>query len=169
MSAATELQHPRVRWLLEFLRMSMIVLGAGFIGIVANMFAARPVPLLASDGPGSFAAEAPRIAIGELREALAQQSPPLLIDARGPESFAQGHPAGAIHLSPKDFHQKYTQFSSILKAAPQIVVLCESEDCPLSDELAKLLIDLNFHNVRVLSGGWRAYKTSGLSIEKGKK
>ena len=156
---------PRINWLLEAMRSLTIVLGATFIGLVANMFSPKPVPLFSNKGPGAFIEEAPRISIADLREALAQKSPPLLIDARGEYNYAKAHPSGAINLGPREFMQKYEKFAPILKAAPEIVVLCESEECPLADETAKLLIDLKYRKIRVLFGGWKAYKTSGLPVE----
>ena len=150
-------------WQMELKRVLAILVLATLLALLTNAVSSRPIPLLASDGPGAWPERERRISISDLREALVGNSPPLLLDLRDARAFKIDHPAAAVHAPADEFQANYMHFSSMLQAAPRIVLMCESEDCPLADRVARFLRDLKVNNVSVLEGGWEAYKRSNLS------
>ena len=151
------------------LRVLVIFAIASIFGLATNAFSDKPVPLLAADGPGAPPERAPRISIESLKTELASQKAILLIDVRREETFKSAHPAGAKNAPAEEFLVEYTRqnFSTLLRAAEQVVLLCDGEQCPSADRVAKMLRTFKHDNVRVLQDGWNAYEKSGLPIEKG--
>lgn len=156
-------------WRVECLRALAILAAAALLALATNAFSDKPVPLLAPDGPGAPPERAPRISIDALKSALASQRALLLLDVRRPEIYAAAHPAGAKNAPAEEFLEAYTRLnlSTLLRAAEDVVLLCDSAQCPAADRVAKTLRTFKHDNVRVLQDGWVVYENSGLPVEKG--
>ena len=86
----------------------------------------------------------------------------VLVDTREESEWAAGHAAGAMHLSKgiieRDIEVKAPDKTAIL------VLYCGGgfRSALAADNLQKM----GYTNVISLDGGWRAYKESGLPVEK---
>ena len=156
-----------VSWRGECLRSVAVVAVSAAVALGLNCLTAKPVPLLASDGPGSLPERALRINVEDLRTLLASGRAVLLLDVRRDEPFQAGHAVGALPAPADDFaaHYQNLNLSTRLLAAEDIILVCESDDCPSADRVAKFLKDLQHANVRVIYGGWQAYAQAGLPVE----
>ncbi|MBX9600983.1 MAG: sulfurtransferase [Bryobacteraceae bacterium] len=88
--------------------------------------------------------------------------PHVLVDTREESEFAAGHAAGAIHLSKgvieRDIEQK------IPDPDTKIVLYCGGgyRSALAADNLQKM----GYRNVVSLDGGWRAWVSAGMPVEK---
>jgi rhodanese-related sulfurtransferase len=86
----------------------------------------------------------------------------LLVDTREDNEWAAGHARGAVHLSKgiieRDIETKVPDKST------KLVLYCGGgfRSALAADNLQKM----GYTNVISLDGGWRAYQTSGLPVEK---
>lgn len=162
-------QTSTATWRTEILRALAIFAAASILALGTNALSDKPVPLLATNGPGARPDRGPRISIAELKADLAAKKAILLIDVRHEEHFAAAHPAGAKNAPAENFLEAYSRLNlaTLARAAEEVVVLCDSEKCPNADRVAKTLSTFKHDNVRVLQDGWDAYEKSGLPIEKG--
>lgn len=162
-TSATAPRAPAVTWKTEILR-ALMILGCGTVlALAVNAASKNPVPLLAADGPGALPERAPRITAEALKAALAANAV-FVLDVRHEETFAAGHPLGAVNAPAEDFMSHYGRLNlgPHLESAQTVVVVCDSELCPAGDRVAKMLAGMNHKNVRVLHGGWDAYQKAGL-------
>ncbi|HYF49620.1 MAG TPA: rhodanese-like domain-containing protein [Planctomycetota bacterium] len=164
MSAAP---HAAASWGGDMARAIAIVVAAALLGIVLNSFSRKPVPLLAGDGPGAPPPQHPRITVEQLKDAFDKGRLLMIVDVRSPQAFAAGHPFGAQNAHAPKFMDRYPELSKHMPGAESVVLMCESEQCPYADRVAKLLIDAGHDNIKVLHGGWKAYAAAGLPVEKG--
>lgn len=78
----------------------------------------------------------------------------LVVDARSPGAFKQGHTRGAINI-PAEEKEDYTD--KYLRARDPdglIIIYCNGPDCPASDILAGYLETQGFTNTQVFRQGW---------------
>jgi rhodanese-related sulfurtransferase len=93
---------------------------------------------------------------------LAAREAHVLVDTREESEWAAGHAAGAMHLSKgiieRDIEVKVPDKSATL------VLYCGGgfRSALAADNLQKM----GYTNALSLDGGWRAYKESGLPVEK---
>jgi len=164
-NAPASAQSDASSWLGDLLRATAIVVAAVALGVGVNAFSRRPLPLLAADGPGAPPHRFARITVEELREAFEQRRQLMILDVRNPRVFNAGHPFGAQNAHAPKFLDFYPQLAKWIATAETVVILCDSEQCPYSDRVAKILA--GHDNMKVLHGGWKAYVEAGLPIEKG--
>lgn len=89
------------------------------------------------------------------------------IDARSGGAFVRGHVPGALSVP---FAGRETVLPSGVTALARegtLVVYCEGGDCRSSLELARLLHDRGFRDIRVVMGGWAEWTRAGLPVERG--
>lgn len=87
--------------------------------------------------------------IAELALTRPADAPPrVIVDVREPELFAAGHIPGAINIPWPEAKQRVP---SELDPAHDIVLVCHSG--PMGDELAEILDERGFTQVRNLTGG----------------
>ena len=136
-----------------------------------NHFRAQPLPLVADWSPAARlnAATGHDIVIAvekaaefyETREAV-------FVDARSPEEYAAGHIAGAVNLPFQDVHAHIGAFFTRVPERETIVITyCDGEACSLSEDLALLLQDAGYMNVRMLINGWSVWNDRGFPIARG--
>jgi rhodanese-related sulfurtransferase len=103
-----------------------------------------------------------QIEIEGYKKMVAAKEPHALVDTREDREWADGHVAGAVHLSKgiieRDIETKYPDKSTAL------VLYCGGgfRSALAADNLQKM----GYTNAISLDGGWRALKDSGLPLEK---
>jgi thiosulfate/3-mercaptopyruvate sulfurtransferase len=148
--------------------------------------AARPASNAGNPDEHAVSAD-PLISVAELAEAVASSEPPVLIDVRwrlggppGIESYRAGHLPGAVYLD-LDAHlagapgaggrhplPETAAFESAMRDAgirtdSQVVVYDEA-DSTIAARPWWMLRYYGHERVRVLDGGFRAWKTAGLPV-----
>jgi 3-mercaptopyruvate sulfurtransferase SseA len=86
-------------------------------------------------------------------------------DARPAEEYALGHVAGAWHLP--CFGNAGAETLAHLGGASTLIVYGQDEAQAEAHRVAEELGRRGFADVRVLSGGWRAWQAAGLPAESG--
>ncbi|MFZ2055169.1 MAG: rhodanese-like domain-containing protein [Candidatus Aminicenantales bacterium] len=96
----------------------------------------------------------------------------VFIDSRSRGDFAAGHIPGALSVPVAELKGKGDAASDgALSAAlsfPEdqvLVVYCEGGDCQTSINLARLIHERGFTDIRILSGGWEEWIAAGLPEE----
>jgi rhodanese-related sulfurtransferase len=157
--------EPHTNWRTDLLRAGGIVAISVVLGFSVNALRAKPVPVTSSTGPGAMPEKTDRINVSDLQQLLVGGgSGVVLVDVRKEEHYREAHPLGAVSLPADDFTRHYGEIVAILSTARKIVILCESENCPLSDRVAARLKVLEHQNVTVLEGGWQKYQEASLPI-----
>jgi rhodanese-related sulfurtransferase len=99
------------------------------------------------------------------RDQLQQRLDHLIVLEALPETYyQQGHIPGA-RLFPMDRARELAARVSPRRDSP-IVVYCASETCTNSHQVAKLLTDTGYTDVRVYVGGKADWESAGLPLEK---
>lgn len=94
-----------------------------------------------------------------LRGWVTMQEVSLLVDARAPEVYAEGHIPGAINVYNEDFDAQIGDFLEHWEPGLKVVVYCDSRLCGASEEIAERLRgDFEMSEVFVLKGGWEAWQ-----------
>lgn len=88
----------------------------------------------------------------------------VLLEALPESSYRDGHLPGA-RVFPLDRARALADSVAARKDAP-IVVYCASETCRNSDQVAKLLADTGYTDVRVYKGGKADWQNAGLPVER---
>ena len=103
-----------------------------------------------------------QIEIEGYKKMVAAKEPHALVDTREDREWADGHVAGAVHLSKgiieRDIETRFPDKSTAL------VLYCGGgfRSALAADNLQKM----GYTNAISLDGGWRALKDSGLPLEK---
>ncbi|MFH0939219.1 MAG: rhodanese-like domain-containing protein [Planctomycetota bacterium] len=156
-----------MNWRQDFRRAGLIVILATVLALSLNFLRVRPVPLLASDGPGAWPERALRISIAEIKRMTVNRQPMLLLDIRRNDAYNERHIAMAINapaIPIEAFLKYYPDIAPFISAMPVTVLICESDDCVTGDRIAQILKEFKHDNVRVLAGGWNAAKDSELEM-----
>jgi len=147
------------------LALGVLALG---LGLGANHLRTDGIPLWADWSPAArlAAASGESMAIPlERAEEFFLSREALFVDARSPALYAEGHIAGAVNLP---WQQVDDHMEAFLEAVPDpdriVIAYCDGEACELSEELAKMLQQMGFRNVKVLINGWTAWHTKGNAI-----
>lgn len=98
----------------------------------------------------------------ELKEMLGLDEPPVVVDVREPEDYAEGHVPGAINLPASE----WLSLKGLTKGKLN-VVYCYSIGCQLSHKASAFFSQRGFP-VKQMEGGFELWKESELPVEKGK-
>jgi rhodanese-related sulfurtransferase len=147
-----------------------VVLGA--LGLLVA--AAVHLPLIKRFARGEFresffqASEYPGVRLITLEEGedLWRTAQAAFIDARRAGLYGEGHVPGARNMPAAEAGKAFPSYVPDLPRAGTLVVYCEGGDCQSSLLLAKRLHDEGFKDIRLLTGGWEAWKTAGLPEER---
>ena len=101
----------------------------------------------------------------ELAAVVQAGLPVQVVDARGPETYAQGHLPGAVNV-PAD---QVEQLGSTLPQEPVIVVYCGGPTCPHSLLVGRWLVDHGWRKVLHFVQGYPAWQSAGHPVETGPK
>jgi rhodanese-related sulfurtransferase len=102
------------------------------------------------------------IDIEQYQQMVSSGSPHLLIDVREDSEWQAGHAAGALHLG-KGIIERDIE-SKVPRKDTTLVLYCGGgfRSALAGDALQKM----GYSSVISLDGGWRAYQSSGLPVEK---
>ena len=102
------------------------------------------------------------IDIAGYQEMVKTGDPHVLVDTREESEWANGHVAGAVHMSKGTIERDIE--SKVPDKAARLVLYCGGgfRSALVADNLQKM----GYENAISLAGGWRALKESGLPLEK---
>lgn len=103
----------------------------------------------------------PRLTLAEFKPLHAKNAV-LTIDVRDPHGFDAGHIPGALNVSVVDVE---IMGNRMLKEKRPIVAYCACPDEHSSLVVAAKLMRIGVKDIKVLVGGWDAWKTSGGKVE----
>lgn len=99
----------------------------------------------------------------ELRERLASDDRPVLVNALGREAFADERIPGSISIPAGD---ALRLAGDVLATDQPIVVYCASRNCTASPTLAQKLVDLGFTDVTDFEGGTDEWERAGYALQR---
>ena len=101
--------------------------------------------------------------VADVQQRLAKGDKFVLIDVREESEWANGHAAGAVHLS-KGVIERDAERAIPDKATP-LVLYCGGgfRSALAADNLQKM----GYTNVISMDGGWRAWTQAGLPVQRG--
>ena len=156
------------------------------VGLLLNQVRHQPLPLVYRSqqerlhaavvrlAPETFRAPLPDtvtpprdIGLNEF-QALVAAGKGIVIDARSPFFYRQGHVPGALNISREDFDADYRRLGSRLtnRKTDLISVYCSGADCQDSTLVADALRTLGYSRLLVYREGWEEWSQSGLPQEK---
>lgn len=97
---------------------------------------------------------------------IIQNKDRIVIDVRHRDSYDQGHLPGALSFPLDDLDQNIRKILATIKPAQPLLIYCSSLECSDSHDFATHLINLNYTDVKVFSGGFQAWEEEGQKIEK---
>jgi len=105
-----------------------------------------------------------RVAEGEVSLAQARELEAaggvLWIDARIRSEYEKEHVPGAVLLNEQEWEQlMFDSVETLSRNDQPIVIYCDAQRCDTSHRLAEKLRELGQPDVRVLAGGWQAWKS----------
>ena len=89
----------------------------------------------------------------------------LFVDARTREDYDNGHIPGAISLPIGQFDEQIDPFLDQFDIEQPIVAYCSGRTCEDSHNLAQLLIDFGYIDVRVFIDGYPGWEAEGFPVE----
>ncbi|MGQ0609123.1 MAG: rhodanese-like domain-containing protein [Chloroflexota bacterium] len=98
-----------------------------------------------------------------LRERLASDDRPVLVNALAREAFDDERIAGSISIPTADAVR--TSVEVLAKDQP-VVVYCASRSCTASPTLAQKLVDLGFTEVTDFEGGIEEWERAGYALQR---
>lgn len=157
-------QQIKTLFIKSFWQAGLIFLIAVVLGLGFNQFRKEKLPL-GSQGQPPAVASGETINLAEARELYAAQKA-VFVDARSRELFLQGHIKNAFCLPVEAFEAHFFEFLKAVPPQTPIIAYCDGEACDSSHDLAKLLKQQGYTQVRVLINGWTLWKENNLPIEK---
>jgi rhodanese-related sulfurtransferase len=91
----------------------------------------------------------------------------LILDAREPEEFAEGHIPGALNLPFDEVITDPARLETLDPAGRAIVVYCGGGTCEVSQQLGFELIRVGHRKVVVFQGGYPEWQEAGYPTETG--
>ena len=176
--------------LVKFLRMNLFkqivaivvvsfVLALGFnyvsphgIGVLSNPWSKNNAThkMNASNNNGQLVEEQPILFVEFDRACqFIENQEGMILDARSPEDYADGHIPGAHLLFFYNMNEYYPKLEEQLKESPSILVYCGDFHCDDSEFLANELFNLGHAPILVYKGGLQDWKAHQLSVEKGER
>jgi rhodanese-related sulfurtransferase len=93
------------------------------------------------------------------QEIASVQEDVLWIDARSEADFSAEHIPGAFSLNEKNWEDVLPSFFEVWKPSTPIIVYCDA-GCPASAKIAARLEELGVDPVKIMEGGFQAWKRS---------
>ncbi|MCX8160234.1 MAG: rhodanese-like domain-containing protein [Candidatus Saccharicenans sp.] len=89
-----------------------------------------------------------------------------IVDSRSVSEFKRGHIPGAISVPLEEVRSGNFGLLDRIPPGRPLVIYCEGGDCLTSLNLARLLHERGFRDLRVFAGGWEEWLAAGLPVEK---
>lgn len=87
-----------------------------------------------------------------------------IVDSRSASEFDSGHIPGAISVPLEEINRGNFGLLEKIPRDQPLVIYCEGGDCLSSLNLARLLHQRGFRDLRVFSGGWEEWTAAGLPV-----
>lgn len=101
----------------------------------------------------------------ETAKAIYDAQRTIFVDARTRADFENGHIKGAVSLPVGEFDQVIETFMAQTDASTPLLIYCSGRSCSDSHELAGLLSEMGYADVRVFVDGFPAWKERGYPVE----
>ncbi len=144
----------------------VVLVSIGF-GMIANTVSSRGIPLMGPVPQPPNTEGVKRIALEEAYR-LFRERRSVFVDARSEEEFRAGHIPGAHFLNHDNFEESVSTFRDLIPSDTVLVTYCSGEGCGSSREVAELLHEEGFSDIRLFSGGWDRWKQKGYPEEPGR-
>lgn len=146
-----------------------IIIFSVFLAFITNYFRSDGLPLLRTNRPpASLSSENERkagiISLQILLKKL-KQTGVIILDARSPDEFGEGHIPGAKNLPYSEVPEESTFDLSEVPFDMEIITYCEGAQCSLAEDLAVFLQEMGYENVKVFAGGWEKWTESKMPVE----
>jgi len=149
---------------------SVIIVIAAALGIGTNALRTGCIPLVQDWSPEALMRDdhGNRMDI-PLEEAvrLFHGRGAVFLDARSREEYLSGHIRDSRSLPLHDVDLCLEEAIGDVSPGTPIITYCDGEACTLSRDLAEILKEFGFEDVRVLVNGWTLWLESGLPVERG--
>ncbi|MCR4395740.1 MAG: rhodanese-like domain-containing protein [Candidatus Saccharicenans sp.] len=89
-----------------------------------------------------------------------------ILDSRSTLEFRRGHIPGAMSIPLDEVKSGNYGLLDTIPLGQPLIIYCEGGDCLTSLNLARLLHDRGFRDLRIFSGGWEEWMAAGLPVEK---
>ena len=89
------------------------------------------------------------------------------IDARQEKDYRVAHVPGAVNVSPADFTGGWPEDLDLLLPEFTTVIYCSNRECDSSKLVAKQLVLSGFQDLRIIEGGFPAWREVGGLVEPG--
>ena len=138
------------------------LVGAG-LGLLVNAISPRGIPLL-GPLPATDTKGIEQIPLEEAW-ALFREEKGVFVDARSAEEFRAGHIPRALLLPLHAFEETVSSWTNLIPADTLLITYCSGEECESSKDVAALLVEEGYSQVKVLFGGWEHWKRAGYPVE----
>jgi len=146
-----------------------IILCTTFIALVTNSFRADGLPLIRAETSPQELASGAEPGEGIILKAFLKrldQPGVIILDARDPEDFREGHVRGAKSLPYDEFSEDSAFILEDIPFDLEVITYCEGVNCSLAEDLADLLIEIGYLDVKVFAGGWEEWLENGMPVDK---
>ncbi len=144
-----------------------IIIISGALGIAVNAFRAEGIPLMERWQEKvlneQLTGGLPAVSLKQVKEAY-KSGAALLVDARDPEFFEQGHIPGAVSLPVRDFGSVFPRLEEQLRAAPRVITYCDGASCEMSVELTEKLLFAGLEYIEIFTGGIQQWQGAGQPV-----
>lgn len=144
-------------------------------GFTVNHFSPAGIALIGSwdTSKGVISANAKNDVVVHEREiphvervkAIFDQGQTLFIDARTSEQYDEGHIRGSISMPVGQFDAVIETLFEKYPPTTPMLTYCTGRECRDSHELAQMLLDAGYENVKVFIDGYPAWKAKGYPVE----
>lgn len=147
---------------------ALILVLTTLAAVASNEFRQTKLPIFSSpeEALAELRANFPQVTLKEAIEKF-WDGMAVFLDARSENEYMKGHIWGGLNLP---WRYLYTNVSSLKTSIPveaEIITYCEDMDSDLSTNLAVVLRESGFGNVKVFSAGISHWKQAGMPIEMG--
>jgi len=102
-----------------------------------------------------------RITAKELKQAMASDRPPVVINVLGRDAYRARHIPGSINVPTEEI-------DAVERLVPNkdesIVVYCANEDCDASPKAARKLEEMGYTNVKDFEAGYAGWRNAGYTL-----
>jgi len=165
----------RKGWLTATWQLATIVLLAAAIGLSSNHLRTTGLPLIGDWSPEAQlitpSGDSLAISLADA-EVMYYAHGAIFLDARSAEDYDEGHIEGALNLpweGPpwEDLDPRIAEKLRDYSSETIFITYCDGEACGMSKELAMVMLERGYTNVRVLVNGWTLWQDRQLPVDSG--
>ena len=139
------------------------------LALITNQFRSDGIPLIRpSTSPIPISSEDSQAEdIVPLQVLMEKLNHPgvIILDARSPEEFWEGHIPGARNLPYYELSEESTFIVQEVPFDMEIITYCEGIECSSAEDLAILLKEIGYEDVKVFTGGWEEWIENGMPVD----